>query len=84
MVAALLAEPGAHVLLAEEAGILQVCCELREPPAPGGIAYFGMFAVSPALQQGGYGRTVLAEAERIARDEFGAGVLEMTVIQQRE
>lgn len=84
MVAALIAEPGARVLLAEEAGILHVCCELREPGAPGGPAYFGMFAVRPSLQGGGYGRIVLAEAERIARDEFGATVLEMTVIRQRE
>jgi ribosomal protein S18 acetylase RimI-like enzyme len=84
MVSALIAEPGTHVLLAEEAGDLQVCCELREPGAPGGSGYFGMFAVRPSLQRGGYGRIVLAEAERIARDEFGATVLEMTVIRQRE
>jgi GNAT superfamily N-acetyltransferase len=84
MVSALIAEPSTHVLLAEEAGDLQVCCELREPGAPGGSGYFGMFAVRPSLQGGGYGRIVLAEAERIARDEFGAARLEMTVIRQRE
>jgi ribosomal protein S18 acetylase RimI-like enzyme len=83
-VSALLAEPGTHVLLAEEAGALQVCCELQEPAGPGGAAYFGMFAVRPSLQRGGYGRIVLAEAERIARDEFGAATLEMAVIRQRE
>lgn len=49
-----------------------------------GTAYFGMFAVDPTLQGGGYGRLVLAEAERIARDEFGATAMEMTVIRQRE
>jgi ribosomal protein S18 acetylase RimI-like enzyme len=88
-VSALIAEPGAHVLLAEEAGAdgagaLQACCELREPESPGGVAYFGMFAVRPARQQSGYGRIVLAEAERVAREEFGATSLEMTVIRQRE
>jgi GNAT superfamily N-acetyltransferase len=83
MIADLLAEPDAHVLLAEEGGVLQVCCELREPKPAGGSAYFGMFAVRPSLQKGGYGRTVLAEAERIARAEFGATTLEMTVIRQR-
>jgi ribosomal protein S18 acetylase RimI-like enzyme len=83
-VSALLAEPGTHVLLAEEAGVLQVCCELQEPVMPGGAAYFGMFAVRPSLQRGGYGRIVLAEAERIARDKFGAATLEMSVIRQRE
>lgn len=83
-VSALIAEPGAQVLLAEEAGVLQVCCELREPDWPGGPAYFGMFAVRPSLQRGGYGRLVLAEAERVAREEFKAAALEMTVIRQRE
>jgi ribosomal protein S18 acetylase RimI-like enzyme len=84
MISGLLTEPGVHVLLAEEDAALQVCCELREPKQPAGAAYFGMFAVRPSLQKGGYGRTVLAEAERIAREEFGATSLEMTVIRQRE
>ena len=84
MISGLLTEPRAHVLLAEEDGFAQVCCELREPATPGGTAYFGMFAVKPSLQKGGYGRIVLAEAERIARHDFGATVLEMTVIQQRK
>ena len=83
-VSALIAEPGAHVLLAEEGGGVQACCELREPDSPGGVAYFGMFAVRPARQRGGYGRIVLAEAERVAREEFGATSLEMTVIRHRE
>jgi ribosomal protein S18 acetylase RimI-like enzyme len=83
-VAALVTEPGGHVLLAEEGGALQACCELQEPRTPGGVAYFGMFAVRPSLQRGGYGRAVLAEAERVAREEFGAATLEMTVIRQRE
>jgi ribosomal protein S18 acetylase RimI-like enzyme len=83
MVSAVIAAPGAHVLIAEETGILQGCCELREPGAAGGSAYFGMFAVRPSRQGGGYGRIVLAEAERIARDELGATGLELTVIRQR-
>jgi ribosomal protein S18 acetylase RimI-like enzyme len=84
MVSALITEAGTHVLLAEEAGVLQVCCELKEPATVGGAAYFGMFAVRPSLQRGGYGRSFLAEAERIARDEFRAASMEMTVIGQRE
>jgi GNAT superfamily N-acetyltransferase len=84
MVAGLITGPGAHVLLAEEAGVLQACCELQEPDRTGGPAYFGMFAVRPDRQRGGYGRSFLAEAERIAREEFGATALEMTVIRQRE
>jgi GNAT superfamily N-acetyltransferase len=83
MVSTLITEPGQHVLLAEEDGVLQVCCELQEPGTPAGPAYFGMFAVRPSLQRGGYGRIFLAEAERIARDDFGATAMEMTVIRQR-
>ena len=83
-VAEIIATAGAHILLAFEADALLASCELREPDQPGGTAYFGMFAVRPSLQGGGYGRTVLAEAERRARDEFGASGLEMTVIRQRE
>jgi GNAT superfamily N-acetyltransferase len=84
LISTLLITPGSHMLLAEEDGALQVCCELREPAQAGGIAYFGTFAVRPSLQKGGYGRVVLAEAERVARDEFGASTLEMTVIKQRK
>ncbi len=83
MLRELLGEPGAYVLLAEQERAVQVCCELRVPAEPGGVAYFGMFAVRPTRQTGGYGRTVLAEAERIARDDFGASTMEMTVIRQR-
>jgi ribosomal protein S18 acetylase RimI-like enzyme len=69
------------VLLAEAAGALVACCQLERRD---GYAYFGMFAVAPAHQTGGVGRAVLAEAQRIARDEWGAGELRMTVIVQRE
>ena len=47
------------------------------------IAYFGMFAVRPGLQGRGVGRAVLAEAERIARDEWLCTSMRMTVIVQR-
>jgi ribosomal protein S18 acetylase RimI-like enzyme len=62
-------------------GQLLACCQLEQ--RDGGIAYFGMFAVSPVLQGGGIGRGLLNEAERIARDEWGADVMHMTVITQR-
>ena len=83
MVSALITDPGVHVLLAEEGSALQVCCELQEPDQDAGPAYFGMFAVRPSRQRGGYGRIFLAEAERIAREDFGAAAMEMTVIRQR-
>ena len=83
-VAGLIASPAARILLAEEGPDLQACCELRTPGQPGGTAYFGMLAVRPSLQGGGYGRAILAEAEHRARVELGASRLEMTVIRQRE
>lgn len=46
-------------------------------------AYMGMLCVDPARQAHGLGRALIALAEQIARDEFGARVIEMTVIDQR-
>jgi ribosomal protein S18 acetylase RimI-like enzyme len=69
------------VLLAEADGRLLGCCELQRRTEH--TAYFGMFAVVPTLQGGGVGGRVLAEAERIARDEWRVEQMEMTVIGQR-
>ncbi|MFD5464651.1 GNAT family N-acetyltransferase [Kitasatospora sp. NPDC127059] len=68
------------VLLAERDGELLACCQLERR---GDRAYFGMFSVRPGLQGGGIGRAVLARAERLAGEEWGVGVMEMTVIEQR-
>ena len=48
-----------------------------------GAGYFGMFAVRPGLQGAGTGRMVLAECERIARDEWQLPFMRMTVLVQR-
>ncbi len=47
-------------------------------------AYFGMFAVRPALQGAGLGKVIIAEAERFARDEWSVAEMHMTVISARE
>src|SRR5580693_6946295 len=57
------------------------CCEIQRRPPD--TAYFGMFAVVPTLQGGGVGGQILGEAERLARETFGAARMEMTVIAQR-
>ncbi|WP_238007315.1 GNAT family N-acetyltransferase [Dactylosporangium sp. AC04546] len=62
-------------------GDAAACCQLERRD---GYAYFGMFAVDPTRQGQQRGRTMLAEAERYARDEWGAGEMRMTVIVQRE
>jgi ribosomal protein S18 acetylase RimI-like enzyme len=80
-VAAILRAPASTVLLAEVAGQLVACCQLEQRPAA--EAYFGMFSVQPGGQGQGVGRQVLAEAERIARDEWAATTMVMTVLAQR-
>ena len=69
------------MLLAEEGSHLTGCCQL-ERRGPNG-AYFGMFSVRPPRQGHGVGRAIVHEAERVARDEWGATRMSMTVIRQR-
>jgi len=80
-VAALIGKPGNRVLLAEVEGELLACAHVERQ---GGAAYFGMFSVRPQQQGGGVGRATLAEAERIAREEWACGEMQMTVISIRD
>jgi GNAT superfamily N-acetyltransferase len=84
-VAGVIRAPGSLMLVAERDGEPVACCQLerREGGAGEAVAYFGMFAVRPALQGGGLGRTVLAEAERVARERWRAREMHMTVITAR-
>src|SRR5690348_12816690 len=85
-VAELVARPGSLILLAEAAdggratpGLLAGChLEKR-----GSYAYFGMFSVQPSAQGSGTGRALLAEAERIAREDWHCRAMRMTVIDVR-
>lgn len=80
-VAELVEAPKSLVLMVHRGAELVSCCHLAEQ---GGAGYFGMFAVVPGLQGGGIGAAVLAEAERIARDEWGLTRMRMKVIELRE
>ncbi|MGW0590409.1 GNAT family N-acetyltransferase [Streptosporangium sp. NPDC002607] len=80
-VTAAMENPDGRMLVAESEGEIIACCQVERR---GGHAYFGMFAVRPTLQGGGLGKTVLAEAERLARDEWGVDEMHMTVISARE
>ncbi|MGW6458855.1 GNAT family N-acetyltransferase [Streptomyces sp. NPDC055078] len=73
--------PGSRLLTVERDGELIACCQLEHR---GEAAYFGMFAVSPRLQGGGFGRRVLAEAERSARELWDVREMQMTVISVRD
>jgi ribosomal protein S18 acetylase RimI-like enzyme len=80
-VSAVVTADGSAMLVAEDGGELVGCCRLDQ--RPGGEAYFGMFSVRPGQQGRGRGREILAEAERLARDEWGANTMVMTVLAQR-
>ncbi|MBZ9594390.1 MULTISPECIES: GNAT family N-acetyltransferase [Streptomyces] len=69
------------LLVVERAGELVACCHIEHR---GDHAYFGMFAVRPGLQGAGLGKEILAEAERRARDTWGAAEMRMTVVNVRE
>ncbi|WP_084499490.1 GNAT family N-acetyltransferase [Brevibacterium album] len=62
-------------------GALQACVQLAH--RPGGIAYFGTFAVRPELQGRGIGRAVMVAAEEHAVGRWRAERMRMTVIRQR-
>jgi len=49
----------------------------------GDTVYLGMLVIRPTVQAQGLGRSLLAEAERVARDEIGRRAMRMTVIAQR-
>ena len=69
------------VLIAERDGAMLACAHVCEED---GAGYFGMFSVQPNLQGGGVGKAVLAEAERIVRDDWGLPAMRMTVIDIRD
>ncbi|MDX3582321.1 GNAT family N-acetyltransferase [Streptomyces europaeiscabiei] len=72
--------PDSRLLTVERDGMILACCQLEHR---GDHAYFGMFAVSPALQGSGLGKVIIAEAERIVREVWGAKEMHMTVISVR-
>ena len=80
-VLAVVSAPDSVMLLAESGGTLAGCCQLQRRGA--GEAYFGMFSVDPGSQGRGWGREILAEAERLAHHEWGARSMVMTVLAQR-
>jgi ribosomal protein S18 acetylase RimI-like enzyme len=78
---AILARPHSRLLLAESDGELVACAHVA---VEDGAGYFGMFSVSPGLQGGGVGKRVLAEAERIAHEDWACPTMRMTVIDIRD
>ena len=73
--------PRSRIVLAERQGGLLACAHVAEED---GAGYFGMFSVRPDLQGGGVGKALLAEAERVAREDWGLPAMRMTVIDVRD
>jgi len=79
-VLAQIARPRSRILLAERDGELLASAHVADED---GAGYFGMFSVQPGLQNTGIGKSMLAEAERIAREEWKLPSMRMTVIDIR-
>ena len=73
--------PDSRVLLAERNGIVIGCAHVS---IEDGAGYFGMFAIRPDLQGAGIGKALLAEAERLVREEWKLPAMRMTVIDVRD
>ena len=76
-----IARPRSRILMARRDGTLLGCAHVE---ARGDAGYFGMFAVAPTLQRAGLGGAILAEAERVVREEWQLPRMRMTVIDLRE
>lgn len=73
--------PLSQVLLAFQDEKLVACAHVA---VEDGAGYFGMFSVAPTLQRSGLGKAMMAEAERIALEDYGMALMRMTVIDVRD
>ena len=78
----IIAAPDQALLVVRAQSGLFACAHIRRL-ADGG-AYLALLTVRPALQGSGMGRRMLAAAERYAAATFGARVMEITVVRDRE
>ena len=85
-IAACIDRDHSRILVGERDGELLACAHIAVDHSDDGgdAGYFGMFSVRPSLQGGGVGKAMLAEAERIARDEWRLPCMRMTVIDVRD
>ncbi|HEX2083173.1 MAG TPA: GNAT family N-acetyltransferase [Xanthomonadaceae bacterium] len=73
--------PRSRVLVAERDGRMLACVHIAEED---GAGYLGMFSVLPELQGAGIGKRLMAEAERVVREDWRLPAMRMTVIDLRE
>lgn len=70
-----------RIVIAERGNELLACAHVA---VEDGAGYFGMFSVKPDQQGSGLGKAVIAEAERVAREEWRQRIMRMTVIDIRD
>lgn len=78
--ATLMTDANERIMVWERAGELIACYQLTLNEDG---ATFGMYAVSPPCQNGGYGKALLKHAESTCVAEWGVSVLRMHVLRQR-
>jgi GNAT superfamily N-acetyltransferase len=79
----MVAREGSVVLVAEREGRLVGCAHVQPASGSERECTIGMLSVDPAEQAAGVGRAIVAEAERVARERFGAAVVSMRVFTVR-
>lgn len=72
------------ILLAELEQRLVGCAHVALDLGDDAAAWFGMFAVAPALQGGGIGKQLLVAAETHAETQWRCATMRMTVIDVRD
>jgi ribosomal protein S18 acetylase RimI-like enzyme len=80
--AAILADPKQALLTVWRDGALLGCVLIADQG--GGTGYFGMLSVSPTLQGGGLGRTLVEAAHGAMAERFGSRRVRISVFPQRE
>lgn len=79
---AILASPTDRLLVAiDDKGMPIGCVQISKREED--VAYLGLLCIDPQLQAAGLGRRMIAAAEDQAARDFGATMIEMTVIDRR-
>ena len=79
--AAMLADPAIHFLIAEKDSQPVGCIAVTDKAEA--RAYFGLLCVDPPMQSSGLGSRLIRESEELARG-LGARIMEISVIEDRE
>lgn len=82
MLASIIDDPDQRILAAVDGNDIVGCVQISRKE--NGVSYLGLLSVDPRQQGRGLGKELIAAAEDAAARWFGARVIEMTVIRQRD